>query len=280
MIGPPPPSLFSTSIGQYTQQQTSVPGVRISVNELRSTTRFNDLHEELQKAIEYVDNFILNKIQWKEACDTGAKDIENRFPSIPPDVEVCSKQLETLQSALENDAESIQNVKNLVKADAADAKLSFKTIQSLKVPQQYQQTSIWASSAQPQTVVSRSTDSMVEEGTNRNIVEYFSNETDNMTKTLETCKRSLDEIELYLKGLESNIAQQSQQMAGMRGQDDLNVRAENQVRDLAAVLRAFENGILGVAAKVGATREATQDIMLGPGDLAMQRKHSRRFGTQ
>ena len=265
MQPPPQPLLFSATIGQHAQQQQTVPGVRISVNELRPTTRFNDLHEDLQKAIEYVDSFILNKIQWKDACESEGGKIDTMCLQLPPDVEYCTKQLETMQQALENDAESIAYAKDLVKADAADAKLSFKVIQNLRLPPQFHQTSLWSTAMAPQKPQIPIYDEGLEGGTSRNLVEFFSKQTDTMSKTLNKYEQHIAEVETYLHGMESTTMQQMHQTMFARGQNGNNKSAEDQVRELAAVLRAFENGILGVAAKVGNARETLQDVMLGEG---------------
>ena len=253
--------------------------MRISVNELRPTTRFNDLHEELQKAIEYVDNFIVNQMQWQEQCQLSNSKLHDMTVQIPPDVEFCSKQLETMQNALENDAGSIEYAKRLVKTDASDAKLSFQTIQTLKLPTQIQQSNIWSTNAAPQVSVSEFSDTEADGASNRSIVDYFSKQADIMSRALEDCKRNLTEVEVYLGGLESNVIQQTHQASGARGQEISGNSAEDQVRELAAVLRAFENGILGVAANVGAAREIVQDTMLGSGDSIAPKTSTRRFGT-
>ena len=275
----PPPSLFSATIGQHTQQQQTIPGVRISVNELRPTTRFNDLHEELQKAIEYVDSFILNKMQWKDACELEGEKIDNMCVQLPPDVEYCTKQLDTMQQALENDAESIAFAKNLVKADAEDAKLSFKVIQNLRLPQQFHQTSLWSTTMAPQNPRAGIVDDDPEAGVSRNLVDYFSKQADSMSKDLSSYKRNIAEVEDYLKGVEANTMQQMHQMF-TGGQDSKAKNAEDEVRELAAVLRAFENGILGVAAKVGSTRESVQDAMLSIENYNGQTPKGGRFGTR
>ena len=279
MQPPPQPSLFSATIGQHIQQQQTVPGVRISVNELRPTTRFNDLHEELQKAIEFVDSFILNKMQWKDACESEGGEVGDMCRQLPPDVEHCSKQLDTMQQALENDAESIAFAKGLVKADAADAKLSFKVIQNLRLPQQFHQTSLWSTAMAPQNSRTGLAEDDLEEGASRNIVEFFSKQTDTMSKTLDSYKRNIAEVEDYLKGVESNAMQQMHQMMFTQGQDSSGKSAEDQARELAAVLRAFENGILGVAAKVGGAREIVQEVMLGTGNIGGQNARGSRSGA-
>ena len=263
MQPPPARKLFPSQIGQYTQQQQTVPGVRIlDVNQLRSTTRFNDLHEDLQKVIEQVDNFILGQIRCQEECAQYTEDIDQMCHQMPPDVDYCTKALDTMQQALENDADSIAVAKGLVKNDVVDAKLVFKTVQSLKMPQQYHQGGLWNTTGISQIGgLSFPEDAKV--GASRNIIEYFSKQGDEMTKTLDAYKREIGQVEAYLKDVESNTMKQIQQTTFNRGQDRGERSAEELVRHLAAVLRDFELGITGVATKVGGTRDKIQEIMLG-----------------
>ena len=171
-----------------------------------------------------------------------------------------------MQQALENDAESIAFAKGLVKLDVADAKLSFKTIQNLKMPQQFHQSGTWNTMGISQSGASSFPEEDAEVGASRNIVEYFSKQADEMSNTLNTYKRNVGQVEAYLKGVESNTMQQMQQMMFNRGQNGGEKSAEEQVRQLAAVLRDFEHGITAVAARVGSNRDKIQQVMLGPED--------------
>lgn len=258
---PPPPSLFPSQIGQYQKQQT-VPGVKVTIDELRPTTRFNDLHEELQKRIEIADNFILTQIRKQEDCFAANGTLEDMSSQMPPDIEYCAKMLDTMQQALENDAESIAFAKNLVKTDFDDAKLSFQVIQNLSLPQQFHHSALRISTAAPRPRGLLYSDVSVEEGPT-NIVGYFAKQAEEMWKTLDTYNRNIAEVENYLKGIESNTMQQMQQMMFTRTRDGGHKNLEDQVRELAGVLREFDNGIMGVATKVGDTREKVQEQMLG-----------------
>lgn len=259
---PAPVSIFSNSIGQQSQQQQVVPGVRISVNELRPTTRFNDLHEELQKAIEYVDNFISGQIQFQEQCLGTSPGLNGLAQQMSPDVQHCTKKLESVQQALEGDAESIAFAKDLVRTDAADAKLNFKVINNLKLPPQFHHANLWNSISATQHAGPSFPDGAAEQGSSRNLVEYFSKQSDEMSKTLAAYKRNVAEVEIYLRGVESNAIQEMQRLSVSRNREGGPSGAEDKVKQLAFVLRDFENGILGVAARVGAARESVQSVML------------------
>lgn len=256
-----PASIFAASIGQYSQQHQTIPGVRISVNELRPTTRFNDLHEELQKQIEEIDNFILSQMRYQGECQELMREVDVKSSAIPDDVEYCAKTLETLQTALENDAEAIAVAKTSMTTDSANAKLSFDVIRALKMPQQFHHFALWSGQASSHA----GEGSLIRENEvapNKNLVSYFSQAADQMFQHLSKYKDNIDEVETYLRGLEVNLSQQVQQLAFVRGRDGGAKRTDDQTRELAAVLREFEIGILGVAGKVGSTREKVQELAL------------------
>lgn len=188
------------------------------------------------------------------------KDVDGKWLTIPGDVEYCARTLETLQIALENDAEAIALAKTLVTTDSANAKLSFDVIRALKMPQQFHHFALW--SGQNSSYAGEGPLIRENEG-GKNLVSYFSQAADQMFQMLSKYKGNIDEVETYLRGLEINLGQQVQQIAFVRGRDGGAKRADDQIRELAAVLREFEMGILGVAGKVGSARERVQELTLG-----------------
>ncbi|KAL8698845.1 MAG: hypothetical protein Q9224_001668 [Gallowayella concinna] len=258
------PSLFATSIGQYTQRQQPVPGVRVTTSELRPTTRFTDLHEQLQTLIENVDGFIQQQMKFQQECTALNSGLDEDCAQIPNDVELCGKALDTMQHALENDAEAISQAKALTQGDVTNAKLSFTTIENMTVPQQYQATNLWGlpsiSRASAPTLLD---DRDVTEGDgSTSLVSFFSTQVDHMSKSLDNYKRNVAEVEGYLKGVETHSMTRMQQLYLTRGHDGQGKSAEDQVRELAAVLKEFENGIINVAGKVGGVREKVLEVIL------------------
>ena len=228
---------------------------------MRPTTRFNDLQEDLQSRIEGTDNFILGQIRRQEDCAAANDKIEDLCLQMPSDIDHCVRSLDTVQQALENDAQSIAFVKKLVNGDYGDANVSLKVIQNLSLPQQFHRSTLQGA-AQP----SRNQALLISDdvgGAPTNIVEYFMQQADEMNTTLTTFERNITEVETYLKEAEFNTMQQMQQMMVTRTREGGSKSPEDQVRELAAVLREFGNGILGVASKVGDTKEAVQEVMLG-----------------
>jgi len=246
-----------------TQHQPTIPGVKIDVSNIRGTTRFNDLHEELQKQIETIDNFIQTQMHFKAECDSVQPKIESQSLYIPNDVDFVTRKLDTMQHALENDAAAIDGVRKSVKKDAADARLSFRAIDNLKLPQQYHYTGLWNVPAVSQSAGPKLPGDDDDEGGGTDLVSYFEAQAEEMGKTLEGYRRSVQDIEAHLKGVETNTVQQMQQLAFTKGRDGGQRSAEDQVRELAAVLREFENGIMAVAGKVGGAREGVTELIVG-----------------
>lgn len=201
-------------------------------------------------------------MEHKGECEGLIKNVDEKSLAIPGDVEYCAKTLETLQIALENDAEVIALAKTLITTDSANAKLSFDVIRALKMPQQFHHSALWSghsSSYAGEGPLIREN----EGAPGKNLISYFSQAADNMFQMLNKYKGNIDEVETYLRGLEFNLGQQVQQMTFVRGRDGGAKRADDQIRELSAVLREFEMGILGVAGKVGSARERFQELTLG-----------------
>ncbi|KAL8822680.1 MAG: hypothetical protein Q9191_006587 [Dirinaria sp. TL-2023a] len=246
---PSAPSIFTSSIGQLSQQQQTVPGVRVSVNELRPTTRFNDLHEELQKIIENIDNFVLDQMRFQSECETAIKDVEDASRPVPNEVENCQTALDAVQQALENDAQAIDEVKKLSNADASNAKLSFNAVATLRLPQQFQRSTAWYAPGTSHLTAPSLIDDDVE-GAPTSLLSYFSNQADELTKTLNSHKGRMSEVQAYLDGLEVSMVNRMQQLIFAHGEEGGSKSVEDQVKELAAVLREMESGISGVAGKI------------------------------
>ncbi|KAL9002785.1 MAG: hypothetical protein Q9188_004312 [Gyalolechia gomerana] len=272
------PSTFATSIGQYTQRQQPVPGVRVTTSELRPTTRFTDLHEHLQTSIENVDNFILQQMKFQQECVALNPMLEENCNSMPTDVEFCTNALDTMQNALENDAGTISQAKSLTKGDVSNAKLCFSAVDNMAIPQQYQASNLWALPSVSRDSAPSLLDDDATRGvdTNTSLVALFSNQSDAMSRSLDDYRKNVADIESYLKGIEASTMQQMQQLFFTRGRDGTDRSAEDQVRELAAVLKEFENGILNVAGRVGGVRENMQEVMLG--DYRAQTERGRKLG--
>ena len=239
--------------------------MRIDLTNLRPTTRFEDLHDSLQRDISSLDTFILNQAKLSDECASVLPKIAELINTIPSDVDYVERKLKATQQSLMTDAALIDEGRSLVKADAENARRSFKVIHAQKMPAQYHSTGLWGSSsaagaAAPGALSDGDVVDAAEESAD--LVRYFSKQVDEMNGKLDLFKRQMGEVEEYLAGVESQTIAQVQ--SARMGRSDGGPRsAEEKVRELATVLREFEGGILKVAGSVGEAREQVQEVMLG-----------------
>ncbi|KAI4725978.1 hypothetical protein E4T49_06304 [Aureobasidium sp. EXF-10728] len=243
------PMAGSLTMGQANTQTTTQPGVKIDISNLRPTTRFSDLHDDLKKQIEQIDAFIRQQESFATQCESmigrHATDVE----SIKPDVDLIQNKIETVELALENDGAAINNAKELVQRDAGDLIRVARMAENLQLPQQYH----YGRSSRPSTT---------DDEYDIDLVGYFGKQAEVMQKTLDTYTSHLAEIEAHLRVVEGSTVQQAHQIAAQRAGGRAGNSADN-VRELAETLRGFEGGILGAAGLVGSCREGVNELILG-----------------
>ncbi|KAL1960416.1 hypothetical protein VTO42DRAFT_7715 [Malbranchea cinnamomea] len=281
-------SLFGS---QNTQQNkpasasTVVPGIKIDVSNLVPTTKFESCSDELKREIEAIDTAILNQMKMCNEVSDLLPKIAAQGASVPNDVEYVKERLDALQEALENDAAGIEEVRTLVKQDAADAKLAFRALDTLLLPLQYQITPsdrLWSSTQQaskhslrsalgarhsmlalPEHAEADSSDTVA--GGPTNLVEYFSQRADDMNEVVESYRKTLKEVEDHLHGLEYELHQQINALASAKAKEgESGYQATSRVSELAATLADVETAILGVASRLGSVKEEVQELTLGP----------------
>ncbi|KAJ5811364.1 hypothetical protein N7474_007665 [Penicillium riverlandense] len=263
---------------------TVVPGVKVDVSNLLPTTKFESCADEIRNHIEIIDNYILNQMKVCHEVADMLPTIEKQGNTIPNDVEFVQGKLETMQHALENDASDIDQLRNLVTRDAAEAQVAFRAVDTLKLPLQYQSAGGGWWSAQDQKVPDRqslrstrkntlalpddvegdSTATSVN-GVPVNLVDYFSQRSDEMGTVLERYKGNLKEIEDHLHGVELTLNRQINEFVSSKSRDGASTSTpKSSINELAAVLGDVEAGILGVAARLGSVSERVQEVTWGP----------------
>ena len=250
----------STNNQQSQGQQQVVPGVRIDVSNIRSTTRFNDLQEDLQKQIAEIDKAIQVWISQKNELDAFMPAHGDQLSSIPTDVAFVSRKAAGVEAALAADAMAVKQLRELVKVDANNAKLSFKAVDNLKLPTPYHQAGLWSTRGQQASATGGSAD--VDGEGSSDLVSFFSRTADEMAETMKKFERNLGEIETHLHGVQANVLEQLQRVAATP-KDGVQGGSDEQVVELAAVLRDFEETILKVAGAVGGAREGVTQLQLG-----------------
>ncbi|KAJ5488471.1 hypothetical protein N7539_003361 [Penicillium diatomitis] len=269
---------------QSTAPGNVVQGVKVDISNLLPTTKFESCSDELRREIETIDNAILGQMKLSHEVSDILPTIQSQGASIPNDVDFVQGKLETMQHALENDAQDIDQLRSLVARNAAEAEVAFRAIDTLKLPLQYQTTggSWW--SVQDQKVADRSslpsgrkntlalpddvegdpTTAKSVNGVPVNLVDYFSQRSDEMTTVLNRYKGNLKEIEDHLHGVELSLNRQITDFMSKSRDGPGAGTPKTVIGDLAAVFEDVQVGILGVASRLGTASEQVQELTLGP----------------
>lgn len=235
-----------------------VPGVRIDMSQIRSTTRFNDLQEDVQNTIARIDEHIQACIAQKEEVDAFIPAHEAQLNSIPDDVRFVSRKHAAVDSALGADLHAIKAMRDQVRSDADEAKLSFGAVENIKLPAQYHQTPSFGASTRQNAGSSASGEGAAAA---EDLVSYFSRATDEMDEHVKRLQKTVREIDSHLGGVEQNISEQASRLQASSGalgggsQDD-------RYMELYHVLRDFEEGIVQVATVVGGAREGVTELQM------------------
>ncbi|KAH8696285.1 hypothetical protein BGW36DRAFT_380613 [Talaromyces proteolyticus] len=277
-------------------QGTVIQGVRVDASNLLPTTKFESCADEIKMTIEQIDTYVLNQLNMCNEVTDLLPTIAKQGATIPNDVGFVENKLETMQHALENDARDINNVRNMVTRNAAEAQVAFRAIDNLKLPLQYQSSSGgWWSVPEQQLSERQSLRSSIKHrkstlalpddvegdsattdsinGVPVNLVDYFSHRSDEMTTVLETYRKNLKEVEDHLYGVESSLNRQINEFASSRNRASASSggNVKTQLADLAAALGDVEAGILGVANRLGGVKEQVQELVIGPSNLGVGR---------
>lgn len=243
-------------MGVSNQQNPPIPGVLIDTRNIRGTTRFSELQQDLQAQIEEYDRTVHEQIMKMNMCAGVLPKHQEELDHIPEGVEFCRRKFLGVESALASDIEAIAHVNKLVGIDAEHAKLSFRVVDNLKLPQQFHTNDAWHS----RSTNNRSQPDGEEES--RNIVSFVSATADELAATLKKHQNNISEIEFHLRNVEASSAAQINTLIADRN-NGRSGGGDDAIQDLAAALTEFEQSILHVAGKVGATREGVQNLQLG-----------------
>ncbi|KAI3395866.1 hypothetical protein diail_803 [Diaporthe ilicicola] len=251
------PTLGSTMNSQV------VPGVRIDLSNLKSTTRFNDLQEDLQKEIANIDKFIQNCVSQKDQLDAFMPAHGEQLSAIPGDVRFVGRKYAAVDSALGADLHAIKQMRDLVKSDADEAKLSFSAVDNLMLPSQYHvsNTPGFFGSSTRDSSGSAGKGGGDDDKTASDLVGYFSKQVDEMDEQIRRFQKNVREIEMHLGGVQQNVVDQASRLQNGGGGFGAGSAEEKQM-ELYAVLRDFEESILQVAGVVGAGREGVTELQL------------------
>lgn len=249
-------------MGQGNAAPTTQPGVKIDLSNLRPTTRFSDLHDELKSQIELIDNFIKQQESYASQCEALLPSHSSNMATVAPDVSLIESKVETVELGLENDGRNISAAKETLKTDVKDLTRCIRVIENQSLPSRFH----YGPGGLPSTTnQSGSSSTGLDDDYDVDLLGYFSRQADAMQVARATFEQNLADIEAHLGVVERRTAA----MIGEVGRDRAGAAAGNgrpgddTVRELADTLRGFEGGILDAARAVGACREGLEDLVVG-----------------
>lgn len=275
------PSLFGATTTQQPQQQasgslfgmpaqnttglgatqTSQSGVQIQNTEsIRSTTRFNDLHPNIQAEIQRLDDQLQERMQLAEKCGSALPGQGELVATLAPDVAYIEQLLATVELGLDNDSQNIARLKELVAKDEQEAHLINRAITNQQLPQVYHYRGVGGgnlgmSTSKPAKAAGGDSDD--DSSKPVDLVGYFSRRADDMGATLDLYQRQIREIEAHLRTMETGTMEKAQQLTGNRS------AARDQKRELSEALRAIAGAINDTAIKAHQTKDAVVQQTLG-----------------
>jgi nucleoporin p58/p45 len=240
----------------------STQGGALQVNTLdriRGTTRFSDLHPDLQAEIQTLDDRFQRQMNHADQIRAILPKQAELVSTLPPDVSYIEQFLSTVELGIDNDSSNIAHLKNVVAQDIDEAYLVFRAVQNQALPQQFRYgnaANLTASTAKP-GAQSSSTGDDDDPTKPVDLLPYFTKRADNLAATLELYQRQIREIEAHLRTMEAGTVEKMQQLAGSRS------GVQDQKRELVEALRAIEGAILDSATKVGRAKDAVMQQTVG-----------------
>jgi nucleoporin p58/p45 len=259
---------------QSTQQpqQQVVPGVKIDLSNIKPTTRFFELHENLQRQIEMVENFIQQQIAFFAQCEAFMPSHAMQLKTIPGDVDFVQNKYDTVLLALDRDASDISAVKRAVESDISDARRAFAAAETLKLPAQFQYSIGYGGTSHDQ---SSTNDSESGAFGKTDLAPYFKERTADLEKRLGTYGSQLGEVESHLHTVDGSAVEQAHKLLRRQAGED---PSKERVQELGNAMRIFEDAVLRVASKVGEAREGVIECTMGKASASTSRNGIGRKG--
>tara|TARA_R110002003_G_scaffold595_16_gene20835 strand:- start:12069 stop:12869 length:801 start_codon:yes stop_codon:yes gene_type:complete len=208
-----PAPLGGSALGASQLGASAPQPVQMTLDSIRGTTRFNDLHPELQTLIQQFDEGIQRKIGYCNQIRETLPSSERDIATIAPDVAYIENFLSTVETGLDNDSTNIAHLKEIVKRDAADATLSFRAIENQRLPAQFHyrnSANLTASSTKAPAAGALDEDDPTKPV---DLMSYFDRRTGDLGRTLDVYQRQIREIEAHLRTMEAGTVEKAQQLA-------------------------------------------------------------------
>ena len=263
--------------GQSTNQ---VSAVQINYDNLRPRTRFDDLAKPVQDEIALIDKGIMRVIKMKDEIGEFMPQHERDIEQLGRDVKFVESKFRTVQVALHSDIQTIKSLQDLTKKNIADAQLSFKATDNLKLPAHYHQTGLFASASTSGTNgaggAGGSGSAADASGTHadaQDLISYFNRICDDVERYKKRLDEYRAEIERDMPGVEHGLYEQIRTLRdrhaasgngeGGAGGGLGGGSVSDQLGQVLLLLREMGTAIVHQAGQIADTRERLSRLQAG-----------------
>lgn len=249
-----------------------MPAVQINYDNLRPRSRFDDLAKPVQDEIALIDKGIARVIKMRDEIGEFMPQHESDIEQLGRDVKFVESKFRTVQVALNRDIQTVKVLQDMTRKNIADAQLSFKATDNLKLPTHYHQTGLFAT-GQASTGPGASGPRTPGDGSStsadaQDLITYFNRICDDVEKY----KRRLDEyrgdIERDMPGVESGLYEQiralrERHQGGGAGGNGGDGGMHDQLGQVLQALRETGTAIINQAGQIADTRERVSRLQAG-----------------
>lgn len=238
-------------------QASTTPAAKLSWDNVRLTTRFDDLVDTAKEQLELVDKMVQQQEIFAKQIEAFLPVHSSNLESLSPDIDLIKDKVDIAEQTLVADAQGVQVNKQLAEKDHQDVLRCERIGENLRLPAQYQYA---PASAAYSTHKTNGTNGISSGDYDTDLVgHYFVPMTAEMRKILDSYQSNLSEIESHLQTIESSAIAQARSISQQRNGSAANNDAHLQ---LTETLRDMEETILSTATKVGACRDSVTELSL------------------
>ncbi|EHK24403.1 uncharacterized protein TRIVIDRAFT_212193 [Trichoderma virens Gv29-8] len=223
----PSGGLFGSTTTAAAPATAQVAAAQVNYDNLRPRSRFDDLAQPIQNEIALIDKGIQRVIKMRDEIGEFMPQHEKDIDQLGRDVQFVESKFKTVQDALNRDILTVKALQDMTKKDVADAQLSFKAADNLKLPTHYHQTGLFA--GPPPASDSNSTDASSAHASAQDLITYFN--------------RICDDVE--------NL------------RDHSSAPVQDQLSQVLSALREMGSAVIAQAGQIADTRERLSRLQAG-----------------
>lgn len=249
-----------------------MPAVQINYDNVRPRTRFDDLAKPVQEQIHLVDKGITRVMKMKDEIGEFMPQHERDIEQLGRDVKFVESKYRTVRTALNNDIQAVKTLQDITKKNIADAQLSFKATDNLKLPAHYHATGLFigsgtgAAGGAGGSGTNASTGGSGTHADAQDLITYFNRICDDVEKYKRRLDEYRGEIERDMPGVENGLYEQIRTLrdrhAASSGGDGSG-GISDQLGQVLLALREMGTAIVNQAGQIADTRERLSRLQAG-----------------